>query len=74
MISFDSLNRNLVEAEMIISSNYHFSFIDLDRDDVGSSDLMMSILQARVIAEGICRFIVLQEHIIKDEKSIRTAI
>jgi len=73
MIDYKTLNHNLLEAESIISSRYHFSFPDLGRDDIGNSDMMMSILQARVITEGMCRFIVLQEHLVKDEKSIRTA-
>ena len=73
MINFETMNRNLMEAEIIISSKYHFSFPDFSRDDIGPQDIMTSILQARVITEGICRYIVLQEHIVKDEKSIRTA-
>ena len=68
------MNRNLMEAENIISSKYHFSFPDLSRDeDIDHRDIMTSVLQARVITEGICRYIVLQEHNVKDEKSIRTA-
>lgn len=73
MIDFETLNRNLIEAEGIISSKYHFRFEDLSKDDVSLSDLMMSVLQARVIAEGICRFIVLHKKMVKDEKSIRNA-
>ena len=73
MIDFITLNSNLAEAENIISSSYHFRFPDLSVDDISSADIMISILQARVITEGMCRFIVLQEHLVKDEKSIRTA-
>lgn len=73
MIDFEALNNNLVEAERIISSSYHFRFPDFDSDDIDSTDIMVSILQARVITEGMCRFVVLQEHLVKDEKSIRTA-
>ena len=73
MINFETLNRNLFEAESIISSKYHFIFTDLSKDDIEKYDMMMNIIQARLITEGICRFIVLHEHLVKDEKSIRTA-
>ncbi len=73
MVDFVTLNSNLVEAENIISSSYHFRLPDLSIDDICSADIMISILQARVITEGMCRFIVLKEHLVKDEKSIRTA-
>lgn len=73
MIDYEMFNRNLSEVEAIISSKYHFRFMDISKDDTDSTDLVMSVLQARVITEGMCRFIVLQEHLVKDEKSIRTA-
>lgn len=73
MINFEDLNNVLADVELIISSSYNFRFPDLTADDVGTSNVMISILQTRVITEGICRFVVLQEHIVKDEKSIRTA-
>lgn len=73
MVDFEVLNQKLVDAESVISSKYHFRFSDLKLEDIDSSDIMISVLQTRVIAEGICRFIVLQEHLVKDEKSIRTA-
>lgn len=73
MIDFEKLNSDLSDVELIISSSYQFRFPDLTTDDVSMSNVMISILQTRVITEGICRFIVLQEHIAKDEKSIRTA-
>ena len=73
MINIEMLNRNLAEAENIILSKYHFNFMDLSEENIGSTDMMMNILQARIIAEGICRFIVLREHLVKDEKSIRAA-
>ena len=73
MIDYDLFNSNIAQVETIISSNYHFRFIDLSGDDIGNYDMMMSIVQARVITEGICRFIVLQEHLVKDERSLRAA-
>lgn len=73
MVDFVTLNSNLSEVENIISSSYHFRFPDMGIDDISLTDVMISILQARVITEGMCRFIVLQEHLVKDEKSIRTA-
>lgn len=73
MINYEMLNQNLSETENIIASKYHFRFLSLECDDIRKADIMMSIIQARVIAEGICRFIVLNEHIVKDEKNIRTA-
>lgn len=73
MIDFEKLNSDLSDVELIISSSYQFRFPDLSADDVSMSNVMISILQTRVITEGICRFIVLQEHLAKDEKSIRTA-
>lgn len=73
MIDFEKLNSDLSDVELIISSSYHFRFPDLTADDVSTSNVMISILQTRVITEGICRFVVLQEHLAKDEKSIRTA-
>ncbi len=73
MIDFLTLNKNLVETENIISSKYRFKFSNLDEPDISESDMTMNILQARVITEGMCRFIVLQEHLVKNEKSIRTA-
>ncbi len=73
MINFANLNRNLIETENLISSKYHFQFINLDEEDITTSDMMMDVLQARVIAEGLCRYIVLEQHLVKDEKSIRTA-
>lgn len=73
MIDFETLNNNLSDVELIISSSYNFRFPDLTVADVSTSSIMISILQTRVITEGICRFIVLQEHLVKDEKSIRTA-
>ena len=73
MIDFETLNNNLSDVELIISSSYNFRFPDLTVADVSTSNIMISILQTRVITEGICRFIVLQEHLVKDEKSIRTA-
>lgn len=73
VVDFIALNSNLAEVESIISSSYRFRFSDLSDDEICSSDIMVSILQARIITEGICRFIVLQEHLVKDEKSIKTA-
>lgn len=73
MINYEMLNNNLFEVETIIDSRYHFSFADLNGEDMVNSELLVSIIQARVIAEGICRYIVLQENLVKDEKSIRTA-
>ena len=73
MIDYDLFNSNIAQVETIISSNYHFRFIDLSGDHIGNYDMMMSIVQARVITEGICRFIVLQEHLVKDERSLRAA-
>lgn len=73
MINFDELNNNLADVELMISSHYHFTFPDLTADNIDDSTLMVSILQIRVITEGICRFVVLQEHMVNDEKSIRTA-
>ena len=71
MIDFDSLNKNLIQAENIISSRYHFWFPDLEDADIANTDMLLNVLQARVIAEGVCRFIVLQQHLVKDEKSIK---
>lgn len=73
MIDFNLLNSSLSELEKIISSKYHFTFSDLNEDSVNPTDIMVSVMQARVIAEGVCRYIVLHEHLVKDEKSIRTA-
>lgn len=73
MIDFEKLNSDLSDVELIISSSYQFKLPDLTAEDVSMSNVMMSILQTRIITEGICRFIVLQEHLAKDEKSIRTA-
>lgn len=73
MIDFTNLSKNLIDAESIISSKYHFKFINPDENDITESDMLMNVLQARVIAEGLCRYIVLQQHLVKDEKSIRTA-
>ncbi len=70
MIDFIELNKNLLETENIIQSKYHFKFINFDENDITESDMMMNMLQARIIAEGVCRFIVLQQHLVKDEKSI----
>ncbi len=73
MIDFEALNNKLLEAESVISSKYHFRFPDLNTEDIEAAEIMMCVLQSRVITEGICRFIVLQHHLVKDEKSIRTA-
>ena len=73
MIDVEKLNSNLADVELIISSNYNFRFPDFEDGDIDESSIMISILQTRIITEGICRFIVLQEHLVKDEKSIRTA-
>lgn len=73
MIDFQSLNANIAKVNKIISSKYSFMFMDLSKEEVENTDLMMSILQARIITEGMCRFIVIQEHLVKDEKSIRKA-
>lgn len=73
MIDFNLLNSSLSELEKNISSKYHFTFSDLNEGSVNPTDIMVSVMQARVIAEGVCRYIVLHEHLVKDEKSIRTA-
>ena len=73
MFDFELINKNLFEVEKIINSNYNFNFYDLKSDDIKSSDIMLCIVQARIITEGLCRYIVLNEHIVNDEKSIRTA-
>ena len=63
MIDFTNLSKNLIDAESIISSKYHFKFINPDENDITESDMLMNVLQARVIAEGLCRYIVLQQHL-----------
>ena len=73
MVNYKALNRNLLEVEQIILSKYGFQFVDLENEKTSSADLMISILQARIITEGICRYIVLAARLVNDEKNIRTA-
>lgn len=73
MLNYETLNKLLDRVEALISSPYHFKFPDLSHGTCGQSDIMISVLQARVITEGLCRFIVLHEHLVKSEKSLRNA-
>lgn len=73
MLDFELMNKKLHKVETIIGSNYNFEFCNLIINDVKSCDIMLSIVQARIITEGLCRYVVLNEHIVNDEKSIRTA-
>ena len=54
MIDFNLLNSSLSELEKIICSKYHFTFSDLNEDSVNPTDIMVSVMQARVIAEEWC--------------------
>lgn len=73
MVDYNMLNLQLVEVEKIINSNYNFNFSNFSDSKTDYTKVMVGVLQARVIAEGICRFIVLNERIVKNPKSIRTA-
>ena len=73
MVEYDVLNINLKKVEHIIGSKYDFCFHNKNIDEITSTDIMINIIQARVISEGLCRFIVLKERLVKDEKNIRTA-
>ena len=73
MVEYDVLNSNLKKVEHIIGSKYDFCFHNKNNDEITSTDIMINIIQARVISEGLCRFIVLKERLVKDEKNIRTA-
>lgn len=73
MDNYEKLNSNISEVEKIISSKYNFMFLEINQGGASNADIMLSILQARVITEGMCRFIVLHEHMVVNETKIRTA-
>ena len=64
--------KKIEKINQILNSKYTFTFSDIS-DGTSEGELLLSMIQARIIAEGICRYIVLYEHIIKNENSIRKA-
>lgn len=61
----------LDKMNQILNSKYTFKFCDIS-DDTPEGELLLSMIQARIISEGICRYIVLYKKIVKNENSIRT--
>ena len=69
-MSIDGLNRLVEQAEQIIGSDYHFVFSEIEDRDY--SNIITNVLQIRVMSEGICRYIVIND-LGKDEKDIKKA-
>ena len=55
----------LNKINQILNSKYTFEFCDISKD-TPEGVLILSIIQARIIAEGICRYVVLYKQIVKN--------
>ena len=62
----------LNEVNDILNSKYSFELYEIT-DDTPEGMLILAVIQARIITEGICRYVILYEQLVKNEEAIRTA-
>ncbi len=65
-------SKMLSEINNILNSKYSFELYEI-ADDTPEGMLILAVIQARIITEGICRYIILYEQLVKNEEAIRTA-
>jgi len=63
LIDYSKLNNSLSRAEEIIGSNYGFVFYNPEEQENVCQTLFLSIVQSRIIAEGICLYIVTEANL-----------
>lgn len=73
MTEIDTINEKIYKVEKIIGSNYGIKFDDLTQGEIGLDQVMLNLVRCRIMAEGICRYVVLTEKIIKNEESLKAA-
>ena len=70
-MDYVELNKKIDQVETIISSKYGFKFIEINDNVEDYSRITINVLQCRVLAEGICRYIAIHK-MKKSPEDLRT--